>query len=84
MRLRRCPEPARLLDPSMPHPLARQGCAVQIYTPSSAPCTVSEKTEKDGDRKKPKRDRMFTGSRSWIKSSGNMEFPAKSWSKDED
>ena len=44
---------------------------------------MSEKDE-DGDRKKPKRDRMFTGSRSWIKSSGSMEFPAKSWSKDED
>ena len=45
---------------------------------------MDEGTDKDGDRKKAKRDRLFTGSRSWIASSGTMEVPAKSWSKEED
>ena len=44
---------------------------------------MGEKPEKDGDEKKPKPDRLFTGSRSWIASSGNIEVPAKSWPDEE-
>ena len=45
---------------------------------------MGEKTEKEKEkgkgRKKLIRDRMFTGSRSWIPSSGTREVPIDSWS----
>ena len=44
---------------------------------------MGENPKKDSDGKKPKPDRLFTGSRSWIPSSGNIEVPAKSWPDEE-
>ena len=44
---------------------------------------MRKQSEKDGEIKKPKPDRLFTGSRSWIRSSRNVEVPVKSWPKEE-
>lgn len=40
---------------------------------------MAKKSEKDDDRKEPVRDRMFTGSRPYISSTGNREVRIKSW-----
>ena len=54
-----------------------------IYMPHSVLAGMDEISDDRGCIDKPKAKRLFTGSRSWIPSSGNMEVPAKSWPKEE-
>ncbi len=85
--MRGSPEPAAPVTPAYAGVLnthAAPGVKTPtVYIPASAPASMGENPEKDGDAKKPKPDRLFTGSRSWITSSGNIEVPAKSWPDEE-
>ena len=59
------------------------GCAITIHIAPGLPAGMGEKSDDRDSNEKPKARRLFTGSRSWIPSSGKMEMPAKSWPKEE-